>query len=256
MTRKIIAIFAALLLSVSLVACNNEEKTEETTTGTKIEVPTTEGETTAESTEDETEVKTENNTPNTEIGDPGEYSYSDCNEDVYVNNPGSEVTLRSAEYEALGTVKHGDKLKRIGLSTDNANYWSKVTLGEKTYYIASKFLTTMKDPNEGFADVTKTVYINAMTGSLKIRNIPSMDSTVIGYAVENEAIKVIAENTITGWYKIEFVNADNVTTTGFIASNAEYFVQDEETTVETTEAVTETEAESVTETETAAPAGK
>ena len=89
--------------------------------------------------------------------------------------------------------------------------------------MASKFITTMKNPTEGFVDVEKTVYISGKTGSLNIRNIPSMEGYIIGHALAGVAIKVVAENTTTEWYKIEFVNADGVKTTGYIASDAKYY---------------------------------
>lgn len=265
MTRKIIAIFAALLLSVSLVACNNEEKTEETTTGTKIEVPTTNDETTADKTEtEETEDKTEETSEPNNSGakDPGEYTYSDCNDTLYVYIVGGgDLTIRTAEYEYLGTLKHGDKVTRIGLSDDEDNYWSKITVGDKVGYVATKYLTNINVlAPAGFDDVTKTVNIEPLTGSLKVRDIPSMNSDILGYVTSEEPVKVIGENTAIGWYKVEIV-VEGKTVIGYIANNPEYFVQNEETTTETTETVTEevtTEAvvETETETETAAPAGK
>jgi len=227
MNRKLIAIFAALLISASLCACGgNGGSGEETTTTNRIDVGSESG-----STGENESQSNENNESNSnqgnigsEIGDPNEYDYEERNEKVYVNNPDSEVTLRSGDYVALGTVKHGEELTRIGISTDGDHYWSKVTLDDETYYIATKFVTTMKDPDEGFVAVNKTVRISDMTGSLKIRNVPTMEgSAVIGYALSGTDIKVIAENTTTEWYKIEFVNADNQTVTGYIASDAKYY---------------------------------
>jgi hypothetical protein len=167
----------------------------------------------------------------TEIGNPGEYSYTECDQTVFVNNPGSAVTLRTAEYVSKGSVAHGTELRRIGLSTDEANYWSKVIYEEKEYYVATKYLTTLSNPDEGFVDVDKTVVVNEKTGSLNIRNLPSMESTIIGHAVAGKDIKVIAENTTSGWYKVEFKNNEGNTATGYIASDAKYF---ETATTETT----------------------
>ena len=242
MTRKLIAIFTALLLTASICACSDKgnNNTKETT-GNDATVNIT------DTKESESENGSEGNesvdTPDapTEIGDPGEYDYTECDETVYINNPGSAVTLRTAEYEAKGSLEHGTELKRIGLSTDAANYWSKVTYEGETYYVASKFITKMKNPDEGFVEVTKTVYISEKTGSLNIRNIPSMESTIIGHVAYGEAIKVIAENTDTEWYKIEFVAVDGTTKTGYIASDAKYYEAD----------TTETEGEAATEAATA-----
>lgn len=270
MTKRIIAIIAALLLALSLFACTEPEQTEETTTGNKIEIPTTAGETTADETESE-EVETTVETNNNNGNNPGNFGYTDCNETVYVyiiydeeNKGGDSVTLRAADYTYVTTLKVGDKVTKIGVSDDADGYWSKVIVGNKTGYVASKFLTKINvlDP-AGFDNVTKTVNINPLTGSLNVRDIPSMSSNVIGHVSDKAPVKVIGEETVEGWYKIEFVDANNETKIGYIASNAEYFVQDKETTAETTEAATEeitteavveTEAESTSET--MAPAGK
>ncbi|MBE6685077.1 MAG: SH3 domain-containing protein [Ruminococcaceae bacterium] len=238
MSRKLIAIFTALLLAASLCACGDKGgKGEETTDNNKIEIPsgedttaedTTAEDTTAEGTKDNDDT---NNSTDTEIGNPGKYEYVDCDEAVYVNNPGSAVTLRSAEYEAKGSVSHGTELKRIGLSTDEANYWSKIVYEGETYYVASKYLTDISNPDEGFVAVDKIVVVNDLTGSLNIRNLPTFNgSQIIGWAQAGEETKVIAENTETGWYKVEFVAYGGEIMTGYIKSGADNFVAETETT--------------------------
>ena len=201
MSRKLLAILAALLVAVSLCACNNEE--EKNTEGDTIDMGSETG-SGENGSNDETETDEHGNEIGTgaatEIGDPGEYNYTECNETVYVNNPDSAVTLRSATYEAKGSVAHGTELKRIGLSSDKGNYWSKVTFEGNEYYVASKFLTTLKDADEGFVEVDKTVVVNEQTGALNIRNLPTFEgSAIVGYANAGVEIKVIAENTETGW---------------------------------------------------------
>ena len=258
MSRKLLAILMALIVSASLVACNNEE--EETTENNDINVPT-QSESEKES---ETEGKNNNGETDTaeavtgapsEIGDPGDYSYTECDQLVYVNNPNSAVTLRTEDYKAKGSVAHGTELRRIGLSTDEANYWSKVIYEEKEYYVATKFLTTLKDADEGFVEVDKVVIVNEITGSLNIRNLPTFDgSAIIGYALAGVETKVIAENTETGWYKIEFVAYGGEKTVGYIKSGAENF--EKETGNETeapTEAATATPTEAPTEVPTEVP---
>ena len=223
MTRKIIAIFAALLIAASLCACNNGNNETEETTGNKIDIN---GSDENDTNEDSNETN-KNNSSTSEIGDPGEYSYTQCNETVYVNNPNSALTLRSAEYEDMGSIPHGTALTRTGVSTDEDNYWSKVTYEGETYYVASKFITdvSISNPDEGFEPVNKTVVVNKQTGSLNIRNLPTKTgSIVIGYAQAGENIKVVAENTTSGWYKVEFVAYDSTTPTyGYIKSGADNF---------------------------------
>ena len=222
MIKKILALVLVLLMSVALFACNDAGE-EEATSDSKINV----GEESVAEGETGAEVVT--GPVNPEIGDPNEYSYSECNETVYVNNPGSAVTLRTATYEAKGSIAHGTELQRIGLSTDAGNYWSKVIYNEETYYVATKFLTTYNINNidEGFVAVDKIVVVNDETGSLNIRNIPTFEgSAVIGWAVAGEQTKVVAENTTTGWYKIEFTPYGSTEKTyGYIKSGSDNFVQ-------------------------------
>ncbi len=211
-------------MSVALFACNDGGE-EEATSGNKInineETGASEGETGAE-------VGT-SGVAGVEIGDPNEYSYSECNETVYVNNPDSAVTLRSATYESKGSIAHGTSLQRIGLSSDAGNYWSKVVYNEETYYVATKFLTTYNINNidEGFVAVEKVVVVNDETGSLNIRNIPTFEgSAVIGWAVAGVETKVVAENATTGWYKVEFTPYGSTEVAyGYIKSGADNFVQ-------------------------------
>lgn len=220
---SVLAIMLALSMTVAFTACKDDKNNNNG--GNEVTLPNGE---TNDGTEDG------NNSGNTEVGNPGEYSYSDCNETVYVNNPDSAVTLRTADYEAKGSIPHGTELKRIGLSTDEANYWSKVTYDGETYYVASKFLTDIKNPDEGFVAVDKIVVVNDETGSLNIRNLPTFNgSAVIGWALAGEETKVIAENTETGWYKIEFTAYGGEKMTGYIKSGADNFVQDEKAPAET-----------------------
>lgn len=258
MTKKILAIILAALMVAALAACNNK-KPNETNNDGKIDI-TTEAPTTGatdNTTEpetnkpDETGGEVDTNAPTT-TGDPKDYEYTtEKNGTVYVNNPGSAVTLRSADYVAMGSVDHGTELQRIGISNDAENYWSKVIYNAKEYYVATKFLTTVKNPDEGFVEVSKIVKINEKTGSMNVRNLPSMEGTVIGHVSCNKDVTVIAENTTTGWYKIEFVNTEKQKVTGYIASNKEYFVADKTETTGTTEApktkTTEAETETTTE---------
>ena len=232
MNKKIIAIISAVALVLvvalvaTLVACNNGEQNGNES-GSQVELPS------------ESEGGSGNG-GSTTIGDPGEYEYTACNETVYVSS--SAATLRTAEYEAKGSVKQGTALTRTGVSTDEAGYWSKVTYEGETYYVASKLLTDIADANEGFVDVTKTVVVNEKTGSLNIRTLPTtMGSEIIGYAVAGTEITVLAENITTGWYKVQFVAYSGETMIGYIASDAKYFEGAQEESSSNTESKDEAE---------------
>ena len=225
MDKKIIAIItavaliAAIIIVASFAACNDNNNPGETDGSNQASLP--------EDEESGNETGNGSSTPS-EIGNPGEYTYADRNETVYVSS--SAATLRTADYEAKGSIPHGTQLQRTGLSTDEANYWSKVTHDGETYYIASKLLTDVNpaEVDAGFTTVDKTVRLNGNgeTGTLflNIRDIPSMQSSVIGQVTWEMEIKVIAENSTTEWYKIEFVDYEGATKTGYIASDAKYYV--------------------------------
>ena len=226
MNKKIIAIISAVVLVLvvalvaTLVACNNNEQDPEES-GSQVELPS--------GSESESG---SGNGGSTTVGDPGEYTYTACNETVYVSS--SAATLRTADYEAKGSVAQGTALTRTGISTDEAGYWSRVTYEGETYYVASKLLTDIADANEGFVEVTKTVVVNEKTGSLNIRTLPTTKgSEIIGYAIAGVEITVLAENTTTGWYKVQFVAYSGETMTGYIASDAKYFEGAEESSSNT-----------------------
>ena len=227
MKKRLLAVLAtlvALMMCISLFACTDNNTEDDTNDKINV-VETDENGNVIESGD---EIGPGNQ--NTEIGDPNEYDYIERDEAVYVNNPGSAVTLRSEDYEAKGSVKDGTELRRIGLSNDEANYWSKVLYNGETYYVASKFLTTIKDPDEGFVEVDKIVVVNDETGSLNIRNLPTTEgSQIIGWAVAGAETKVVAENSEIGWYKVEFTpyGSDKVAY-GYISSDKDFFVVTED----------------------------
>lgn len=229
MNKKIIAIITAIALVASLsvvitlVACNeNENEGNDETNQVELE---------GDDTSDD-ENQTGTNTPS-EIGDPGDYSYTERNETVYVSS--SAATLRSAKYEPKGSIAKGTQLTRTGISTDELNYWSKVTHNGETYYIASKLLTDVNpaEIDAGFTTVEKTVRLNGNgeTGTLylNVRDIPSMQSSVIGQVTWEMDIKVVAENTTSEWYKIEFKDYGGNTKCGYIVSDAKYYATESTT---------------------------
>lgn len=229
MTKKIIVIFTALLLTASFCACSGGKGNGETS-ATSSDTVNIESSTTSESATDE-ETGTGSTNQDATAANPGEYSYTECNDTVYVKSP---VTLRTADYEAKGSVAEDTELKRVGISKSDDKfdgYWSKVIYEEETYYVASKYVTTMKNPDEGFVEVSKTVRLSEGTQYLNIRDLPDMSGTYLGEVKNGQDIKVVAENTTTGWYKIEFVKAGETEKSfGYIASDAKYFASETETT--------------------------
>lgn len=237
MTRRLIAIFTALLLTATLCACNDDKPPkDEETTGTKINIGTQDETDSQEQTEETSEEKT----TETETDAPVvSTTFTEQKDTVYVISFANQVNLRSEpnmkETSAKMVVENGIELQRIAVSDDG---WSKVIYDGSEYYIGSTYVTTLKDLDEGFTEVSKTL---TLAGSLFVRISPTMDNEKIDTLAEGAVVTVVAENTNTGWYKITFDGL--YAKEGYIVSDAKYFVADEETTAAADEATTEAASE-------------
>ncbi len=212
--RKFLAILSAILITASLCACNNVG--EEETTGGKINIG--EGTGTEEVTDENGSVVKGDENNQYDV-DPEDATYTDANDTVYIIHPNGAVKLHGEGDTKDTSLKNGSELKRIAISKKDG--WSKVIYNEKTYYVVTSCLTTMKNFDEGFVAVDKTLTL-AVT-SLNIRNTPSMDNQIIGYLSADVPVKVIAENTTTGWYKVEFTAYGGETAVGYVVSDAKYY---------------------------------
>ena len=254
MSRKLFAILMALIIAASLVACNNEEEDGERSTSGKTDVTTESG---AESgTDGEVVTDEEGN----EIGTgaaansavPGELNYVESVETVYILHSNKAVNLRNADGTVFKSFNNGTELKKIAISENGE--WTKVVYEEKEYYIISSGVTTLADLDAGFEEADLTLVVAAT--ALKIRIAPDFENThdAIGFYQQGDTVKVIGVNNTNPdepWYKVEFVNNEGETKTGFIASNVEYFVVETEAATSTaTEAVTEATTTTTTEVDT------
>ena len=221
----IFVVFVSLLAIFGISQLNNERERETTLPYEQTSESLTESEPITESTAEITTAP-ESVFPENSIGDPGEYSYDSRQETVYVYvGYGVSISLRSESYDRLGTLEYGTEIIRTGISTDPSHYWSRIEYEGEIYYVASKFLTYFNplDADNGFIETNKTVKINFLTGSLNIRELPSVDSNVIGYVTFGEDISVIAVNEEMGWYKIEFIDTSGEFAIGYIVSNEIYY---------------------------------
>ena len=241
MNRRLLAIISALLISASLCACSGGK--EEETTGNKIEVPS------REETSSNTETNEQGSQINPPVADkaPGELEYTAKDGKVYILHENGAVNLRNADGTVFKSFDNGTEFERIAVSKDGE--WTKVKYEDKEYYVVTNCVTDLADLDEGFAKVEKTLKLK--TDALSIRMSPETTGRVVGYYNEGDEVKVIAENTTTGWYKVEFTAYGGETTIGYVASDAKYYETDE-----TTEAATTDSEETTAATEENTTAGK
>ena len=241
MNRRLLAIISALLISASLCACSGGK--EEETTGNNIEVPS------REETSSNTETNEQGSQINPPVADkaPGELEYTAKDGKVYILHENGAVNLRNADGTVFKSFDNGTEFERIAVSKDGE--WTKVKYEDKEYYVVTNCVTDLADLDEGFAKVEKTLKLK--TDALSIRMSPETTGRVVGYYNEGDEVKVIAENTTTGWYKVEFTAYGGETTIGYVASDAKYYETDE-----TTEAATTDSEETTAATEENTTAGK
>ena len=231
MNRRLLAIISALLITASLCACSGGK--EEETTGNNIEVPS------REETSSNTETNEQGSQINPPVADkaPGELEYTAKDGKVYILHENGAVNLRNADGTVFKSFDNGTEFERIAVSKDGE--WTKVKYEDKEYYVVTNCVTDLADLDEGFAKVEKTLKLK--TAALSIRMSPETTGRVVGYYNEGDDVKVIAENTTIGWYKVEFTAYGGATAIGYVASDAKYYEADE-TTEETTTASEETTA--------------
>ena len=231
MNRRLLAIISALLISASLCACSGGK--EEEPTGNKIEVPS------REETSSNTETNEQGSQINPPVADkaPGELEYTAKDGKVYILHENGAVNLRNADGTVFKSFDNGTEFERIAVSKDGE--WTKVKYEDKEYYVVTNCVTDLADLDEGFAKVEKTLKLK--TDALSIRMSPETTGRVVGYYDKGDEVKVIAENTTIGWYKVEFTAYGGATAIGYVASDAKYYEADE-TTEETTTASEETTA--------------
>ena len=224
--KKIALLLAVLMMmSAMLVACsqNNNKNTDETKDPAIVE--------------DETgSVANTDTTANEEktteaVTNPTTFTFTNCAEsNVYTI--GSVNIRKQASFDAgvsKKSVNDGTELVKIAESNESAidsegnEYkWFKVKYEDAEWYVKSTLVTSMSNPDDGFAEVAKTLYLN--TKSLSIRLYPNTENPAVGYLYKGDAVKIIGENTESGWYKIEF-EGSTYTPAGqyYIVNDAKYF---------------------------------
>lgn len=190
--KKLFLITLALLLVLSLVACDNGAETSDNDTTTEAPETTNPEETTPEdtqTTEPETTETTEpESTESTEpIFDPS--VFVEVRETVYVYGT-DELNVRasySTDSEKVGTMKEGESVVRTGYNEK----WSRISYFGETRYASSEYLTTTAPFT--YTNKTETVYVT--TASLNLRVKPYADATISYTLTQGTAITRTGEST-------------------------------------------------------------
>ena len=179
MNRRLLAIISALLISVSLCACA-ENREEDTTDTNKIDISNNETGTG----EKETDEQGSQINPPVVDKAPGELEYTAKDGKVYILHENGAVNLRNADGSVFKSFDNGTEFERIAVSKDGE--WTKVKYEDKEYYVVTSCITDLRDLDEGFAKVEKTLKLK--TAALSIRMSPETTGRVVGYDNEGDEV--------------------------------------------------------------------
>ncbi len=231
MTKKILAIILAAILVAALAACSNNPN-EESTADNKINIGGTEGTGTGDG-ESSDSGETGDIIDPSEEKTPGELEYTEQTGKVYILHQNGAVNLHNADGSNFKSFANGTEFQRLAVS--NNGEWTKVVHEDNEYYVYTSCVTELENLDEGFVPCSKTLTLK--TSGLNIRIAPSMTNGIIGSYSAGDEVKVVAENTTIGWYKVEFTPYGSDTTSyGYVASDAKHYeAQPEETQPEGTQ---------------------
>ena len=215
-----------MLISAMLVSCSkkNQEDDEDETRDPSI----VHDETTSET--DTEDVTGEGETGTDTYVEPTIFTFTACDEKT-IYTVGSVNIRKEASFsnsvEKKSVVDHTALVKiaesnETAIDSEGNEYkWFKVKYEDSEWYVKSTLTTSLDNPDEGFTAVTKTLYLN--TQSLSVRQFPNTENAAVGYLNKGDTVKVIAENTESGWYKIEFEGKYTPKGEYYIVSDAKYF---------------------------------
>lgn len=233
--KKIALLLAVLMImSAMLVSCSKKNKGGEEDDNKTKDPTIVDGETSGETTEAGSEETTKGE-EDTYV-ESTSFTFTACEEKTIYSttivNIRKEASFASSVEKK--SVPEGTALIKIAESNETAKdsdgydyKWYKVKYEDAEWFVKSTLTTTVEDPDNGFVAVEKTLYLN--TQGLSVRQFPNTENNPVAYLSMGEEIKVIAENTELGWYKISY-DGKYVKGEFYITSEAKYF---SETPVET-----------------------
>ncbi len=225
MKRRFLAIFCALLLTTSLIACRNEEQESgsEDTTDKIIQI---DPEKTTEKQETPTEADTTGESEK-ETDPVADVTFVEKKDTVYVIANNGAVNLRTATVITNETIRcsvpNGTELKRIAVSADGV--WSKVVYEDEELYIKSLYVTGFADLDAGFEEMGVAAVLT-LKASLNVRITPSMDNEILHVLEPGDKVLILAENEEIGWIKIMLQDGSGLI--GYAAADDKYYEEDVE----------------------------
>ncbi len=198
--KKLLLVTLALLLVLSLAACDGaEESTSDSDTEIPVESTPSPDESSSEP--DDTSSDPESSETTTEPTTPGPTAFIEVKETVYVYN--TEVLNIRASYstdsEKVGEMKEGESVVRTGYNEE----WSRILYDGEVRYASSAYLTTVA-PFE-YTNKTETVYVNVT--QLNLRAKASPEATILytldyGTALERTGVSTTKDEEGNEWSRI------------------------------------------------------
>lgn len=160
-------------------------------------------------------------TPSTPVT-PSTPGTGDTDYNAYVTSEnGKSVRMRSGagtSYSTIASYAVGTEVTVLGVSGS----WSRISVGGKTGYMMSRYLTTTKPGSSSGGSSTEfvayTAYVTSSNGkSVNLRAMASSDSNVLGQFAVNTSVTVLGQ--VGSWSRIEVGGMKGYMMSKFLTTN-------------------------------------
>ncbi len=132
-----------------------------------------------------------------------------------VNDYVNVRSIPSEEGEILGKLYD----KSVGEFVEEDNGWYKITSGSVTGYVKAEYCVTGEDAVE-LAREVGTRIATVTTTTLKVREEPSLDATVLGLVPIEDELLVTEE--LDGWVKVNIEEGDGYVSLDYVTLSTEF----------------------------------